>query len=100
MRLSDELPNEVSDDDDNSCPLLLLLLLLLLLCSGFGRYESARHAEPPPAVRPGAGSPALFRHHTKGPTQHTLSSDYRKGNVCVREACRGHATLSYFWLCE
>ena len=26
----------------------------------------------PPAVRPGAGSPALFRHHTKGPTHHTL----------------------------
>ena len=55
---------------------------------------------PPPAVRPGAGSPALFRHHTKGPTQHTLSSVYRPGSVCELEACRGHATLSHFWSCE
>jgi hypothetical protein len=55
---------------------------------------------PPPAVRPGTRLPALFRHHTKGPTQHTLSSVYRSGNVCAGEACRGHATLSYFWPCE
>ena len=62
--------------------------------------KGARHTEPPPAVRPGAGSPALFRHHTKGPTQHTLSSVYRPGSVCELEACRGHATLSHFWSCE